>query len=149
AGDQRAFGRPYDHSRRRQRHRRRSTAFGGSLRVRGNASFDSSYELPRTGWRLIGRPGQNKGYEFHSTAGPITRLVVRAGGRLTLKGSGALAQTLDVDPVPVDVVLQTGARRYCMTFGGVASFLPNKRLRAVDAPPPASCPALADWPMYG
>src|ERR1700758_5460882 len=41
------------------------TAFGASLRVRGNASFDSSYDLPRTGWRLIGRPGQNKGYEFH------------------------------------------------------------------------------------
>jgi polyvinyl alcohol dehydrogenase (cytochrome) len=125
------------------------TVFGGSLRVRGGGLFDSFYELPKTGWQVIGRGGQNKGYEFRSRTGPIGRVVVRAGSRLAVKGEGALGQTINVDPSPVAVVLQTGARRYCMSFGGMASFLPNKRLKAADAPAPASCPALADWPMYG
>jgi polyvinyl alcohol dehydrogenase (cytochrome) len=125
------------------------TAYGGSLRVRGDGSFDTFYELAKTGWQLIGKPGQNKGYKFHSQTGPIVRVVVRAGIRLSVRGKGALGQTLGVDPSPVDVVLQTGARRYCMTFARAASFLPNKRFRAGSMSPPPSCPALADWPTYG
>src|SRR5262245_6704120 len=49
------------------------TVFGGSLRVRSAGHFDSFYQLPKTGWQLIGEAGQNRGYRFRSRTGPILR----------------------------------------------------------------------------
>jgi len=60
-------------------------------------------------------------------------------------GKGAFTATLSMDPKPVDVVLRTGATRYCMEFDRRARFRANKRFSATRAPAPASCPTLADW----
>jgi polyvinyl alcohol dehydrogenase (cytochrome) len=127
------------------------TIVGASLRVRSGVvgGFDGFYQLPRTGWRLIGNPGENKGFKFTDRAGPIERAVVRPGHLLQVVGRGPLAQTLATDPDPVTVVLQVGGRRHCMNFGGRTRFVAGTRFSATNAPPPPSCPALVDWPTYG
>jgi len=127
------------------------TVVGGSLRVRSAAvgGFDGFYQLPSSGWRLIGNVGQNRGFKFANRSGPIERAVVRPGKLLRVPGRGSLAQTLATDLDAVTVVLQIGARRYCMDFGGKTTFVASIRFRAPGAPAPPSCPALVDWPMYG
>jgi polyvinyl alcohol dehydrogenase (cytochrome) len=127
------------------------THFGGSLRVRTTTGdrFDSTYDLPTAGWRTIGAPGRNKGYRFTSKTGPINRIIVIPGRQVKVMGKGAFTATLSTDPKPVDVVLRTGATRYCMEFGRKARFRANKRFSATHAPAPASCPAVADWTTYG
>jgi polyvinyl alcohol dehydrogenase (cytochrome) len=127
------------------------TLFGGSVRVRTATGdrFDSTYNLPKAGWTTIGAPGRNKGYRFTSKAGPIRRVMVIPGRRVKVIGTGAFTATLSTNPNPVDVVLRTGAKRYCAEFGGVTMFQAGKRFGAKDSPAPAACPALADWPTYG
>src|SRR5262249_44668544 len=68
---------------------------------------------------------------------------------LKVKGKGAFLYALSTNPNPIDVGLRTGAKRYCMEFGGTATFVMGKQFSAKNAAAPASCPALADWPMYG
>ena len=127
------------------------TLFGGSLRVRTATGdrFDSTYNLPPAGWSTIGAPGHNKGYRFTSKKGPINRVMVIPGRLVKVTGRGAFTATLSTNPDPVDVALRTGARRYCMEFGGTARFQANERFSTASAPAPASCPASVDWPTYG
>src|SRR6266850_785234 len=127
------------------------TRFGGSLRVRTTTGdrFDSTYNLPTAGWRTIGAPGRNKGYRFTSKTGPINRIMVVPRRQVKVMGTGAFTATLSTNPKPVDVVLRTGAKHYCMEFDRRARFRGNKQFSATRAPAPASCPALADWPTYG
>ncbi len=125
------------------------TNFGGSLRVRTTTGdrFDSAYNLPTTGWRTIGAPGQNKGYRFTSKTGPINRVMIIPGRRIQVVGT--ITATLSTNPTPVDVVLRTGARRYCLEFGDGTRFHTRRRFSAASAPPPASCPTPVDWSTYG
>jgi polyvinyl alcohol dehydrogenase (cytochrome) len=127
------------------------TQFGGSLRVRTASGdlFDSAYNLPPAGWRTIGAPGQNKGYRFTSKKGPIKQVMVIPGRQVKVMGRGAFTATLSTNPNPVDVVLRTGARHYCLQFDGRMRFQASKRFSATNAPAPASCPAPVDWPTYG
>jgi hypothetical protein len=39
----------------------------------------------------------------------------------------------------VDVDLAVGDTRYCLRFGGVTTFEPERKLRADDAPAPEVC----------
>src|SRR5262245_49568175 len=127
------------------------TLFGGSLRVRTSNGdlFDGTYDLPAAAWTTIGAQGQNRGYRFTSETGPIKSVIVVPGRRIKVTGRGAFTQSLSTNPNPVDVVLRTGANRYCLEFGGTVTFQAVKRFRAIDGPAPSSCPALADWPTYG
>jgi len=127
------------------------TQFGGSLRVRTASGdlFDSTYNLPPAGWRTIGAPGQNKGYRFTSKKGPIKQVMVIPGRQVKVMGKGAFTATLSTNPNPVDVVLRTGARHYCLEFDGGTRFQASKRFSARNAPAPASCPAPVDWSSYG
>src|SRR4029453_16052099 len=127
------------------------TLFGGSLRVQTTTGdqFDSTYNLPPAGWRTIGAPGRNKGYRFTSKTGPINRVMVIPRHQVKVTGTGAFTATLSTEPKPVDVVLRTGAKRYCMEFDRRAKFRANKRFSATHAPAPASCPAPVDWTTYG
>ena len=125
------------------------TQFGGSLRVRTTTGdlFDSTFNLPPAGWKTIGAAGQNKGYRFTSKTGPINRVMVIPGRRIQVVGT--FTATLSTNPSPVDVVLRTGAKHYCLEFGANAKFQASRRFSATSAPAPASCPAPADWPTYG
>jgi polyvinyl alcohol dehydrogenase (cytochrome) len=127
------------------------TLFGGSVRVLTTTGdrFDSTYDLPPAGWRTIGAPGRNKGYRFTSKTGPINRVMVVPRRQVKVMGTGAFTATLSTNPKPVDVVLRTGAKRYCMEFDRRVRFRANKRFSATRTPAPASCPAVADWPTYG
>jgi hypothetical protein len=122
---------------------------GGSLRVLTadgcGGPCDDTYTLPSTGWSYIGQAGDNKGYRFSDTAGPIRAIVVRAGRRIRVVGratSAPLGHELAADPQPVDVVLSAGTvpRSWCMEYGGDTSFAANARFIARNAPVPASCP---------
>src|SRR5438445_2360481 len=125
------------------------TRFGGSLRVRTTTGdrFDSTYNLPTAGWRTMGAPGRNKGYHFRSKTGPINRIMIIPGRRIQVLGT--FTATLSTNPTPVDVVLRTGAKRYCLEFGDGTTFQASKRFSATSAPAPASCPAPVDWSTYG
>jgi hypothetical protein len=119
------------------------TLAGATLRLRGT-TFDEVYDLPATGWKRLGNAGQRKGYKYADralAAGPIKAAILKPGKRLKLVGRGAaLGFTLDVDPSPVEVVLATGTRRYCLAFGGEVAFVPGKQLKAKEAPAPPGCP---------
>ncbi len=117
------------------------TVAGGALRV-GTVvgdGFDVQALLPASGWRTIGKPEAPRGYRFKSD-GPIRSVTIRTGGVVRIVGSGAaLDLSLQADPNPVVVDLTIGARRYCMRFGGDATFKAGRRFAAHAAPAPAQC----------
>jgi hypothetical protein len=116
---------------------------GGSLRVFTSAgdAFDATYPLVRSGWKAIGKPTAIKGYRFNSGSGPVKLVLVKAGKLVKIVGKGRqLQQSLGLDPKPVNVVLTSGAARYCLSFGGTPVFAAGKRFLATNAPPPTACP---------
>lgn len=121
------------------------TLGGGTLRIvtSGGDAFDDTYRLPATNWGYIGPRGANQGYRYSDqlmSAGPIT-VVVLKGGKLKAVGKGSrLGHSLGGDPNPVTVVLGTGAKRYCATFGGATAFTVDRLYSAKDAAAPAACP---------
>ena len=125
------------------------TQFGGSVRVVTTSGdlFDATYNLEPAGWKTIGAPGQNKGYRFRSKTGPIDEVVVIPGRRIEVRG--AFTATLSTNPDPVELVLRTGAKRYCLAFGDATKFQASRRFSATSTPAPASCPAPVDWSTYG
>ena len=125
---------------------------GGSLRVRsgggcgasGATSCDNTYGLPASGWKLVGtRP--NRGYRYSDptqATGPIKTVILKNGKPRRLKAIGTgsgLGHSLAGSPRPVDVVLTTGIKRYCMTFTSLQTFKPGKSFSATNSPAHA-CP---------
>ena len=114
------------------------TVGGGSLRVRSVVgSFDDTYPMPTGSWSVIGDPSNAKGYRYKDpdqANGPIKVAILRSGKLIKAVGKGAgLNHTLAANPDPVDVVLQTGTKRYCMTFAGTVRFTANLLFNAKDA----------------
>ena len=85
-----------------------------------------------------------KGYRYKDpdqANGPIRVAILRNGKFIKAVGKGAgLNHTLAGNPDPVDVVLQTGTKKYCMTFGGTVRFTANLLFNAKDAAAPGACP---------
>jgi hypothetical protein len=96
---------------------------GGSLRVVSvEGGFDTTYDLPASGWKYLGKEGQGKGYKFKGTDA-IKSVVVKPGKIARVIGKGAgLGHTLTVNPDPVGIVLELGAQEYCGRFGGSSQF---------------------------
>jgi glucose/arabinose dehydrogenase len=119
------------------------TLNGGSLRVM-SAGFDDTYPMPSGNWSYIGAQGDGKGYLYRDknlSAGPVGKAVMKNGKLVKASGKGpGLGHSLAADPNPVATVLTTGARKYCMSFGGTAQFQANKSYSAKDAPAPGACP---------
>jgi hypothetical protein len=110
---------------------------GGSLRVRG-VGFDTTYQLPKTGWKYQGKAGQGKGYKF-AKGSAIKSVLVKSGKLLRVIGKGsALGHSLAANPAPVSVTLSLGGRRYCMIFAS-GQFTDGKKFLAKGAPAPAKC----------
>ena len=122
------------------------TLSGGTLRVVTSAdnAFDATYALPATGWKLTRNLSGQQTYRYtdqNLQAGPIRNVVVRDGKLLRLLGLGSgLDLPLQAEPDPTMIVLTLGERRYCMTFGGKATFHAERRYSAHDAPAPIACP---------
>jgi glucose/arabinose dehydrogenase len=115
---------------------------GGDVRVVGGA-FDVTYSLPAgSNWTVIGGEGGDEGYRYKDKTlanGPIRSAMVKRGKMIKVSGSGSgLGLDLTSDPTPVDVVVRTGAKHYCTTFGGATSFKPGS-LKAKNAPA-GTCP---------
>jgi len=124
------------------------TVNGGTLRVTSVAAgFDDTYPMPKSGWTYIGNPTDGQGYRYRDAKlvnGPVKAATLRKGVlQLSAKGAG-LGQTLGSNPDPVSVVLQTGAKRYCTSFGtatgATTKFTAGKQFAAKNAAPPATCP---------
>jgi hypothetical protein len=121
------------------------TVNGGSLRVQSTpGGFDHTYPMPAIGWSYIGDPSDAKGYKYKDADlvyGPVKTGTVKNGKLVKVSGKNSgLLFTLATNPDPVATVLQTGTKRYCMSFGGTTSFEANRRFSAKDAPAPSSCP---------
>jgi hypothetical protein len=119
------------------------TIHGGSLRLTASAAggFDVVYPLPADGWRPVKLKNPGKGWRFHGD--PIRRLVLRTGRQLKVLGKGGtLGHTLADDPGEVDVLLEIGERRYCLTFGGPDRvYEAGRKLVVRDVGAPSACPA--------
>jgi hypothetical protein len=120
------------------------TLGGGSVRILSTAGgFDNTYPLPASRWRY--NPAA-KGYFYtdpRRASGPVTSATLKDGKLLQVLGKGAqLGHTLGSNPDPVTIVLQVGAKRYCMSFGAGATttFTAGKEFSAKNAPAPGACP---------
>jgi len=109
------------------------------------AAFDQCYPLPAGNWTVIGELADHKGFKYKDSkrlAGPVKSAQVKADKLIKVSGKGsALGFSLGgTSPDPVTVILTTGARRYCATFGGETKFTASKSFSAKLADTPASCP---------
>ncbi len=115
------------------------TQNGGSLSVSSSAGgFDADYALPASGWKLIGKAGQGKGYKFKGASG-IKSVVVKSGKIIAVGKGSALDHSLVSNPDPVSVVLELGEQHYCARFGGSPKFTAGKKYLAKSAPAPSEC----------
>lgn len=113
---------------------------GGQVRL-CSAGFQSNYELPAAGWSYIGKSTAPKGYRFKSKTGPIRQVDVRSGKQIKVVGQGdGLTHNLATNPNPLDIVVTTGDKNYCMRFGGTPAFIANKLYKAKKANGPDGCP---------
>jgi hypothetical protein len=124
------------------------TLHGATLRLFTEVGdqFDVTYQLPRDNWFHVGNVGNNAGYTYRdltSVNGPIKLVLVRPGDATKVKGGGGeLAFSLLTNPNPVQAVLTFGSStQLCMSFGGLAKFIPNVAYKSIRAPAPGSCPA--------
>jgi hypothetical protein len=115
-------------------------ASGATVRIVSTAGdgFDDTYPLPQSGWQLVGREGENKGYKYKDrllTNGPVKSAIVKPGKLLKIaaKGSG-IQHTLGADPNPVDVVVTMGGLAWCQRYGGTPSYRAPKSYTAKLAP---------------
>jgi hypothetical protein len=116
---------------------------GATLRVVSTAGdgFDTTYVLPREGWRYLKKEGANKGYKFKGKGTAVKSVLLKPGKIIKIVGKGAALQhSLGADPDPVDVVLRFGSQKFCMRFGGKTKFKAGKKFIAKKAPAPAACP---------
>ena len=101
--------------------------------------------LFRSNWTVIGQLADHKGFKYKDSkrlAGPVKSAQVKADKLIKVSGKGsALGFSIGAtSPDPVTVILTTGARRYCATFGGETKFNASKSFSAKLADTPASCP---------
>lgn len=113
---------------------------GGALRVvSAPGGFDTTYELPASGWKYQGRAGEGKGYKF-TGSGAIKSVLVKPGKLARVIGKGSsLGHTLAANPNPVGVILELGAQAYCGRFGGSPQFKESTKYFTKSAPAPAEC----------
>jgi hypothetical protein len=120
---------------------------GASVRIYTTSGdmFDSTYGLPSSNWAYVGAADANYGYiykDLKGALGPIRLAVIRNGKPSKVLGSGpALKFSLRADPQPLNVVLRFGDLVDCLSFGGTKfKFVPDAEFRALQAPPPQTCP---------
>ena len=91
---------------------------------------------------LVAESGRSVAKDTTLANGPIRSAIVKGKAHavvVTGKGS-ALGDGVGADPGPVDVVLQLGAKRYCMHFGGTEKLKVGKKAIFQNAPNPGACP---------
>jgi len=117
------------------------TLNGGRLLVASSpgGGFVDAYTLDASGWKARRKKGEISGWGFKDPDGPITSVSIKGGKSIAVKGKGTLGHDLDDDPNPVRVVLEIGAHRYCLEFGGTPKFKALKKYLATKAPAPADC----------
>lgn len=114
-----------------------------SLRIKATAGCNGPCDvmIPLDGsWSYAGKGAGRRGYRYRERNGVVRSCEVREGKLVRVHAKGALLPALSTDPGPIDVVLQTGGRRYCMHFGGTTRFRPGRSLVSRDALPAAACP---------
>jgi hypothetical protein len=119
---------------------------GATVRIVSAAgdTFDDTYTLPASGWRIIGTEGADIGYRYKDKLlvhGPVKSATLKSAKQLKLAAKGsALGHTLVTDPNPVDVVVTVGSVQYCQRYGGAVTFKTPKSFVATLAPAPTACP---------
>jgi hypothetical protein len=113
------------------------TLFGVAIEIGA-----TSYLMPASNWRRIGKPSAGKGYAYSDgtlSQGPIVSGSIR-NGMLRLQGRGAgLTHTLGTNLAPVHAALLLPELKFCTQFGGITTFKADARFTARNAPIPAAC----------
>ena len=110
--------------------------FENRLRVR---SYFAHYADDASGWKARSKKGEVTGWGFKDPDGPITSVSIKGGKSIAVKGKGTLGHDLATQPPSVNVVLEIGAHRYCLDFGGTPKFKANKKYLATKASAPTAC----------
>ena len=121
---------------------------GASIRLFSTVSgteFDGTYGMPSSHWTYIGDLSGKYAYQYKDLVGangPIRIAIFRNGKASKLQGSGdAFNFILHANPQPVQIVLRFGGLNDCLAFGAAKfKFETDTALRALHAPPPATCP---------
>ena len=121
---------------------------GASIRLFSTVSgteFDGTYGMPSSHWTYIGDLSGKYAYQYKDLVGangPIRIAIFRNGKASKLQGSGdAFNFILHANPQPVQIVLRFGGLNDCLAFGAAKfKFEADTGLRALHAPPPATCP---------
>jgi hypothetical protein len=118
------------------------TQNGGRLIVASSSpggGFVDVYPLDASGWKARSKKGEVTGWGFKDPDGPIRSVSIKGGKSIAVKGKGTLGHDLATQPPSVNVVLEIGAHRYCLDFGGTPKFKANKKYLATKAPAPTAC----------
>jgi hypothetical protein len=100
-------------------------------------AFDASYELPATGWRVLGSSPVRKGYRYddrRGAAGPVRSVLVKDGVMMKIVARGMPDVSHATVPDPVGVTLTAGDVVYCLSFGGTVKFTSGRSYIARNAP---------------
>jgi hypothetical protein len=119
------------------------TVHGAAFYLGSGGGAGTWHALPARNWRAMAKRGVHVGWAYadpRHTAGPVSRVVVRAGRVLELAASGtSLGIDLATDPQPIGVVLRAGEQQWCLGFGGAVRWKARASFIARKAPLPAEC----------
>jgi hypothetical protein len=107
----------------------------------GNTSASATFDLPAATWRMNGSGTVFSYRNLQAPAGPSAVKVarIRNGSLIKVTGKGT-GIALNGSQGSIDLVLTSGTRRYCASFGGSIVRDETNRFIARNAPPPAACP---------
>ena len=117
------------------------TFFGATLTVTTQGGESASIDLPASGWKA----SSNGVFRFRNGIAPsgisaVRTAIIVPGRRLKILSRSPGVSLDEPSQGSITVVLESGTRRYCTTFGGTITQDVMGKFNAKNAPAPGGCP---------